>query len=212
MQLVWPALVLSLVFRRRCRCRGTARVLAEARWINSEQAWLIGDQFAALGTALGCIEAGANTEAVRLAVLGELRERGRWLLVIDNAENPADITEWLPGSSGGHALITTREQGWTEIAAPVEIDVLARSESVAGLQGLVTGLSGADADRLAAALGDLPLAIAQAAGFMAETGMPATEYLALLKTRVSQILDQEPRVLSAVAGRRHPAHCRPAGP
>ena len=74
-------------------------------------------------------------------------------------------------------LITSREHGWAEIAAPVEVDVLARAESVAILQDRVPGLGAADADRLADELGDLPLAIAQAAGFMAETGMPAAEYL-----------------------------------
>ena len=52
------------------------------------------------------------------------------------------------------------------------------------------GLGAADADRLAAQLGDLPLAIAQAAGFMAETGMPAAEYLGLLGTRAGQLLAQ----------------------
>ena len=129
-------------------------------------------------------------EAVRAAVLGELRERGRWLLVFDNAENPADITGWLPGG-GGHVLITSREREWAEVAAPVEVDVLARAESVAhccrtGLPGSAT----ADADRLADQLGDLPLAIAQAAGFMAETGMPAAQYLDLLRTQAGQLLDQ----------------------
>ena len=141
-----------------------------AWWVNAEQGGLIGDQFAALGLALGCVQAGAAMEAVRAAVLAELRQRGRWLLVFDNAENPADVTPWLPGG-GGHVLITSRERGWDEIAAPVEVDVLARAESVAILQARVTGLDAADADRLAAELGDLPLAIAQAAGFMAETGM-----------------------------------------
>ena len=48
--------------------------------------------------------------------------------------------------------------------------MLARPESVALLQDRVPGLGAADADRLAAQLGDLPLAVAQAAGFMAETG------------------------------------------
>ena len=107
---------------------------------------------------------------MRAAVLAELRERGRWLLVFDNAGDPADVAPWLPGG-GGHVLITSRERGWDEVAAPVEVDVLARAESVAILQARVSGLAGADADRLAAELGDLPLAIAQAAGFMAETGM-----------------------------------------
>ena len=81
-----------------------------AWWINSEQGGLIGDQFAALGVALGCVQAGAGTEVVRAVVLAELRERGRWLLVFDNAEDLADVTPWLPGG-GGHVLITTRGAG-----------------------------------------------------------------------------------------------------
>ena len=158
-----------------------------AWWINSEQGGLIGDQVAALGLALGCIPAGVGTEAVRSAVLGELRQRGRWLLVFDNARTSADVVPWLPGG-GGHVLITSRERGWAEIAAPVEVDVLARPESVAILQHRVTGLGAPDADRLAAELGDLPLAIAQAAGFMADTGTPAQEYLSMLRTRAGQLL------------------------
>src|SRR5262249_40097959 len=41
-----------------------------------------------------------------------------------------------------------------------------------------------------AELGDLPLAIAQAAGLMAETGTRAREYLKLLETRPVEILDR----------------------
>ena len=173
-----------------------------AWWINSEQAGLIGDQFAALGVELRCVPPGASTETVRSTVLAELRSRSRWLLVFDNAETPADITGWLPGGSG-HVLITSRERCWDEIAAPVEVDVMARPESVAILQTRVAGLRELDADRLAAHLGDLPLAIVQAAGFMAETGMAAAQYLSLLHTRAGQLLqhgtpESYPRSLAAV--------------
>ena len=160
-----------------------------AWWVNAEQAGLIGDQFAALGAALGCVQPGAGTEVVRAAVLGELRQRGRWLLVFDNAEDPADIVPWLPGGDG-HVLITSRERAWAEIAAPVEVDVLGRAESVALLRDRVAGLGAAGADRLAAQLGDLPLAVAQAAGFMAETGISAAEYLDLLRTQAGKLLNQ----------------------
>jgi hypothetical protein len=160
-----------------------------AWWINSEQAELIGDQFATLGIALGCISAEAGMQEVRTTVPAELRERGRWLLVFDNAENLADVTPWLPGGDG-HVLITSRERDWTQIAFPVEVDVLARPESVAILQVRMNWLSDADADRLAAELGDLPLAIAQAAGLMTATGMEAAEYLNLLRTRAGQLLNQ----------------------
>ena len=105
--------------------------------------------------ALGCVQAGAGTAAVRAAVLADLHQRGRWLLVFDNAENPADIAGWLPGR-GGHVRITSRARAWAEVAAPVEVDVLARVESVALLHDRVARLGAADADRLAARLGDLP--------------------------------------------------------
>jgi DNA-binding XRE family transcriptional regulator len=172
-----------------------------AWWVNAEQAGLIGDQVAALGLALGCIPPGAGAGVVRAVVLAELRARGRWLLVFDNAGSPADVAAWLPGG-GGHVLITSREQGWAELAAPVEVDVLARVESVALLRHRITGLAAVDADRLAAGLGDLPLALAQAAAFMAATGMPAGQYLELLQARAGQLLDQavpgsHPRSLAA---------------
>jgi hypothetical protein len=176
-----------------------------AWWVNSEQAELIGDQFAALGAALECVPPGAATEAVRQTVLAELRGQGQWLLVFDNAENPADIRPWLPGG-GGHVLITSREHRWAQLAVPVEVDVLARTESVAILQGRVAGLGDADASRLATQLGDLPLAIAQAAGFMADTGTPAAEYLEMLRTQAGQLLDEAdpgtdyPRSLAAATG------------
>ena len=66
----------------------------------------------------------------------------------------------------------------------------------------MAGLGEADAARLAVQLGDLPLALAQAAGYMAATGMPAARYLDLLQTRAGQLLDQArpvsyPRSLAA---------------
>src|ERR1700746_347107 len=113
-----------------------------AWWIDAEQGKLIGDQVAALGLSLGCVEAGAGTEAMGVAVLAELRRRGRGLLVFDNAEAPADVAPWLPGG-GGHVLITSRQRGWDEVAAPVEVDVLARDGSGAILQTRVAALPGA---------------------------------------------------------------------
>ncbi len=159
-----------------------------AWWINAEQSGLIGDQVTSLGQGLGCIPPGSGNEAVRAAVLAELRRRGRWLLIFDNAAGPADVMPWLPGS-GGHVLITSRRSGWDEVATSIEVDVLIRAESIEMLQRRAPGLTEADAGRLAAALGDLPLAIAQAAGFMASTGMPASHYQGMLQTRAGHLLD-----------------------
>jgi hypothetical protein len=116
-----------------------------------------------------------------------LRHRGRWLLIFDNAAAPADVAPWLPGD-GGHVLITSREHGWDEVAAPVEVEVFTRAESIAMMRRRIPGLPEAESGRLAAELGDLPLAIAQAAGFMADTGTSVTQYLNMLRNRAGQLL------------------------
>jgi hypothetical protein len=158
-------------------------------WVNAESPGLVGEQFAALAAELGCADLGAGVEAAQAAVLAELRQRDRWLLVFDNATGPDDIADALP-SGDGHVLITSRAQDWAEVAIPVEVDVLARAESVAILCNRVPGLGEADVGRVAQALGDLPLALAQAAAYMAGTGTPAGDYLDLLAARAAQVLDQ----------------------
>ena len=111
-----------------------------AWWVDSEQAGLIGDQFAALGAALGCVQPGAGTEVVRAVVLAELRERGGGCWSSTTPRTPPSIRPWLPGG-GGHVLITSREHGTgPRSPPPVEVDVLARAESVAILQDRVAGL------------------------------------------------------------------------
>ena len=103
-------------------------------------------------------------------------------------------------------LVTSRDPRWPEIAAAVAVDVFTRAESVALLRAHLPALPDADADRLADALGDLPLALAQAAGLLAETGMPADEYLGLLDEAPAEVLDEGapisyPRSLAEVGAR-----------
>jgi cellulose biosynthesis protein BcsQ len=144
-------------------------------WIAADNPELIAEQFASLAVELGVAEAGAPLDIIRRAALTELRQRSSWLLVFDGAENPEDIT--------------SRAQGWAEIALSVQVDVLGPDESAEMLRRRVRGLTAEDAAAVAEALGNLPLALAQAAGYMSETGTPAGEYLALLKDRATEILN-----------------------
>jgi tetratricopeptide (TPR) repeat protein len=158
-------------------------------WFTAEQPGLMGEQLAALADALRCATPAAPLTARRQAVFSTLRAREHWLLVFDGIENPEDMDGWLPGGPG-HVLITSRAHRWTEVAMTMEVEVLTREESVAILRDRVPGLAIADAGEVAAALGDLPLGIAQAAGYMADTGTHAPEYLKLLRTRAGHVLDQ----------------------
>ena len=158
-------------------------------WISAKETGLIGEQFAALAVELGLIPPHADKASAVGALRAYLRGRGRWLLLLDNAESPADMRAWL-SAGPGHTLITSRNPGWGELAARVEVDVLARPESVELIQVSRPGTGEAEAEQLAGALGDLPLALAQAARFLAETGMPVEHYLRLLDTRAEELLDQ----------------------
>jgi hypothetical protein len=54
----------------------------------------------------------------------------------------------------------------------------------------VSGLNEADAGLVAQAVGDLPLAVAQAAGYMAPSGIGAADYVRLADERAVEILDK----------------------
>jgi TIR domain/Tetratricopeptide repeat/NB-ARC domain len=172
-------------------------------WVSAGQSGLIMNEVAALASELDCAHADAPATTI-VSVQAELRTRGRWLLIFDDAENQEAVAPWLPGGASGHVLITTRHDEFHEIAAdPVEVGIFARRESVAVLRERIPGLTDADADSLAGELGDLPLAIAQAASHMADSGMPAASYLDLVQTEAARILDQgqlatHPHTLSGV--------------
>jgi tetratricopeptide (TPR) repeat protein len=156
-------------------------------WVTAEDPALIGEQMAALAVELGLVDAGEDTAPAVAVLKAHLRGRDRWLLVFDNAVDSACIREWLPGGRG-HVVITSRAGGWSHIAATMGVDVMSRAESVALLRTHNPDLSLDDADRLAIALGDLPLALVQAGGFLAETATSVDDYLRLLDHQAGSVL------------------------
>ncbi|MFD4142350.1 FxSxx-COOH system tetratricopeptide repeat protein [Streptomyces sp. NPDC058572] len=159
-----------------------------AWWIRSEEPALIPDQLAALAVKTGAAQADTEPGEALEALGEELRTRGRWLLVFDNAEDPAALAPYLPGGSG-HVLITSRNPHWQDAAIAVEVDGFARTESLSLLQARVPELAGHDADRLAQELEDLPLALVQCAALLRD-GLTLPQYLRLLRENISKVLDK----------------------
>jgi DNA-binding SARP family transcriptional activator len=158
-------------------------------WVPAEEPALVADRMAELAHTLGLATATDPVTAAVARLLGALRERDRWLLIFDNAEEPAALARYLPGG-GGHVVITSRNPGWHELATPVGVDVFDRDESITLLRRRAPQLTGGDAGRVAEALGDLPLALAQAGAHLADTATPVQDYLALLAERTTELLTQ----------------------
>ena len=162
-----------------------------AWWVPSEDPALIPERLAelALDLELTGITDPAGVGVARL--LGELAGRGRWLMVFDNAEDPRALSRVLP-KGPGQVLITSRNPAWRGIADVVRLREFSRTEAIALLRWLAPDLTEAAADRVAEAVGDLPLAIEQAASLLADTGMAVDKYLRLLAERAHDVLDHDP--------------------
>ena len=104
-----------------------------------------------------------------------------WLLVYDNAENPAGI-EGLTPRSGAHALITSRWQDWYGLARELPLDVFSQEAALEFLMALAHGAEQRpDETREAAAqlaedLGRLPLALAIARAHAWSMGWSFAQY------------------------------------
>ena len=165
-------------------------------WIAADQLPSVRGSLAELAVRLG-LEASpvAGVDGLIAAVRDALR-RGepysRWLIVFDNADRPEEIKDLIPAGSGD-VLITSRNHRWESVVRTVPMDVFRPDESRDFLLKRVRkGLTNPDADRLAGELGHLPLALEQAGAMLAETGMPADEYLRLLKEHVAEIMNEGP--------------------
>ncbi|WFE37856.1 FxSxx-COOH system tetratricopeptide repeat protein [Micromonospora sp. WMMD998] len=156
-------------------------------WIDAERPELIGEQVAALAVTAGWVEQGTTIAVARDTAWRRLRAVHGWLLIFDNATDGADLAPWLPPETG-HVIVTSRSSAFAGVATPVEVDVFSRAESVDMLRQHLPTVADTDADRLAAQLGDLPLALAQATGLMAETRMGVADYLTELAEHTAQLL------------------------
>ncbi|MFD8395117.1 FxSxx-COOH system tetratricopeptide repeat protein [Streptomyces sp. NPDC059680] len=164
-------------------------------WIPSEQSQQIRQVLVELARRLG-LEVGTGEANTAVPAVIEALRIGEpyknWLLVFDNAEDPETVREFFPTNGPGRILVTSRNAQWATAARPLEVDVFAREESRQLLQLRAPNLDDTTADHLAETLGDLPLGIEQAAVWLAETGMPADEYLRLFEQQAAELMRSAP--------------------
>ncbi|MFJ6938434.1 FxSxx-COOH system tetratricopeptide repeat protein [Streptomyces sp. NPDC101132] len=159
-------------------------------WISSEQTDDVVAGLAELAVRLGA-QTGEDMAAASQEAIDLLRRgvpTSRWLLVFDNADDPENLKRFFPPGGPGHILVTSRNQSWSQYGDALPVDVFLREESVEHLQRRAPGLTPEDADQVATAVGDLPLAVEQAGAWIAETATPVSAYLEQLAQQAARVL------------------------
>jgi TIR domain/NB-ARC domain len=177
----------SLAIEYAHRFRG---LYAGVCWCPGETRTGLLSALAGLAVTLGASTAEeADVEKAAKAALRRLAEqRATWLLIYDNVTTPDAIASLLP-SAGARVLITSRFSDWSELADEVALDVLPLREAVALLESRTGRSDAVGANRLAEALGNLPLALDHASAYCKRTQATFAHYA----EKASNLIGAAPR-------------------
>jgi len=114
----------------------------------------------------------------------------RWLIIFDNATEPEAIQSYLPQSKNHHVIITSRWSKWSRHCGQLDVDVWKPEESLEFLEKTLGGAGRGFYGELAKRLGDLPLALEQAAAFLEDNEADIEGYLNELTNRGLKVLEE----------------------
>jgi hypothetical protein len=138
----------------------------------------------------------------------------RWLVVLDDLASPADLTGlWPPTCASGRTVVTTRQRA-AALTGPgrrrVDVGVFPPGEAATALHQVLAECGhpaqpSEQVEALAAELGFLPLALAQAAAYIANEDIDVQRYQDLLAARLlhevvpeeGDLTDDHQRIISA---------------
>jgi tetratricopeptide (TPR) repeat protein len=162
---------------RRCIGEGW-RLVA---WVSADTAATTLDGLARAAVAVG-VPAGATQEETAAGFRHWLESHGaRCLVVFDNADDPDVIRPYLPAAGEARVVITSTSETVTGLGRPVPIDVFSDAEALAYLCERTGLRDEAGAGELATELGNLPLALAQAAAVIKGQSLGYPAYLGRLR-------------------------------
>jgi tetratricopeptide (TPR) repeat protein len=179
-------------------------------WIRAEHHDRVREALVKLGQRLDLRQAATDSGRDRIitAVLQVLESGSRpsWLLVYDNAGQPPDLQRYMPACRpGGHIIITSRLRNWPGYmdADSIPVSPFTKDEAVRFLRRRVPRLASrerpgrndeaqpnTEVERLADALGHLPIAIEHAAAYLSETGQTVDDYLSRFQENPHRLLGE----------------------
>ena len=169
---------LAAAYARRRMAEGW-RVVA---WVNAGDMNKVLNGLSDVSVRLGLNDPSRDLESAALVARNWLEADGaQCMLVFDNAVNLDEIRPYVPAVGHAQVIITTTLQAASNLGLPVHVQVFTEEEALAFLAER-TGIPDiAGAQQLAAELGYLPLALAQAAAVIVNQRLSYATYLDRLR-------------------------------
>jgi DNA-binding SARP family transcriptional activator/tetratricopeptide (TPR) repeat protein len=158
-------------------------------WVDAGSSTSTAAGLEALANELGC-QLDVERQPSLYRVWDELRRRGPALVIFDDASSASALAAYLPPADTAHVLITSLNPEWHSLADPLHIDVLSHGDAVTYMRHRIGTAAAAIESALLDELGQLPLAMSQAAAYIEQTGMSPGQYLPLFRRRRAQLLQR----------------------
>ncbi|MEU4835243.1 tetratricopeptide repeat protein [Streptosporangium sp. NPDC023615] len=171
-------------------------------WVSATSRSQILAAYAQAATELGLpTDPGDVEQAARRFLTWAQTTSTAWLVVLDDVQDPADVRELWPSGAAGRVVVTTRRREAALAGRDrrvVEVEVFTKAEARAYLSAKLAVYdrtdSDAEIDALAADLGYLPLALAQAAAYLIDAHLNCARYrerLADRRHRLAKVVPEE---------------------
>ncbi|UQA96640.1 tetratricopeptide repeat protein [Streptomyces halobius] len=192
---------LAADYARTCWAGGSLDVLV---WITASARTPVVNSYAQAGVELCQADPGDAEQAAGTFLAWLTPKAGakpcRWLIILDDVADPDDLRGlWPPPSRYGRTLVTTRRRDAAltgEGRRRIEVGLFTEAEAVAYLTASLAARGRHEPvgqiTALARDLSYLPLALAQAAAYLIDSGESVAAYRELLSGRTTMLADTAP--------------------
>ena len=172
-------------------------------WTRAESHEALTSSFVEIAVLLDLPAKDAQDQTITVqAVRRWLQDNHGWLLILDNADEPKIVREFLPTKFNGHILLTTRAQALGGLAQRIEVETftpelgalfLLRRATMIGATAAIEKATSEDREvamEISKELGGLALALDQAGAYVEEVQCSLSDYLSLYRTRRAEVLKE----------------------